>query len=211
MVARDTDAETRQNHLTERPLHRFLHWWRCVLTELLRCLSPRPKGVRHPDATTPAEMPVRSVRKAVTIRSTALVWAGALAVVVGAVGAVALAGPGASRSVAVVAAGMSLMWAVVRWALTDVVASHRTTLARADVRGACAAGSLVWVVALTPELRLFAWAVSGIVTGLLLTRLGANRRQTFTCVGIAWGAQAAVVVGSWLARTAIIAILATRG
>jgi len=137
-------------------------------------------------------------------------WAGGFAVIIGAAGTVALSSPG-QRSVAISAAAMTIVWAGVRWALLDVVARDRTGLVHAEVRGAWAIGSLVWAVGVTPELRVLAWTVSGVLTWLVLGRLGATRRRAGLCVGIAWGAHALVVIGSWLARNAIIAILATRG
>jgi len=160
---------------------------------------------------TSAEAPVPSSREPLSLGSPALVWAGGLAVLIGAAGTVALSTAGTTRAVAISAAVMMIVWAGVRWALMDVVARHRTSLSRAQVRGAWALGSLVWIVGVTPELRVLAWVASGAATWLVFERLGATRRQALTCVGIAWGAQAVVVIGSWLARNAIIAILAARG
>ena len=181
-------------------------WWQRLLTAALGRSTPLAEVVRRA-----AEKSARSPRELLALQSTSLAWAGGLAVVVGAVGTVALSGTGPGRWVALSAAAMTLVWAGMRWALMDIVARHRTGLTRAQVRGAWALGALVWVIGVTPELRALAWAASGIVTWLILERLGTTRRQALTCVGIAWGAQALVVVGSWLARNAIIAILAARG
>lgn len=145
------------------------------------------------------------------LRSRALPWAGGFAVLIGAAGTVALSWPGQGRSIAISAAAMTVVWAGGRWALLDVVSRHRTTLSRGEIRGAWAIGSLVWVLGVTPELSVLAWTVSGALTWLVLERIGATRRQAVVCVGIAWGAQALVVIGSWLATNAFIAILATRG
>jgi len=160
---------------------------------------------------TPTGQSARSDREFFSLRSPALSWAGGLAVTVGAAATVALSGSGTTRSVAIVAAVMTLVWAAVRWALLDVVASRRTTLGHANIRGAWALGSLAWLIGVTPELRALAWLVSGVVTWRVLERHGATRRQSLASVGIAWGAQALVVLGSWLATNAVIALLATRG
>ena len=206
MVARNTDAETRQNRPSDGVIRRFLVWWQRLLTAALGRSAPLAESVRRA-----AETLARSPREMLALRSPSLAWTGGLAVVMGAVGTVALSGTGPGRWVALSAAVMTLMWAGMRWALMDIVARHRTTLTRAQIRGAWAWGALVWVIGVTPELRALAWVVSGAVTWLIVERLGATRRQALACVGIAWGAQALVVVGSWLARNAIIAILATRG
>jgi len=206
MVARNTDAETRQNRPSDGGIQRFLLWWQRTLTAAFGRSTDASKRTR-----TSAEAPVPNSREPLSLGSPALVWAGGLAVVIGAAGTVALSTAGTTRAVAISAAIMMIVWAGVRWALMDVVARHRTSLSRAQVRGAWALGSLVWIVGVTPELRALAWVASGAATWLVFERLGATRRQALTCVGIAWGAQAVVVIGSWLARNAIIAILASRG
>jgi len=206
MVARNTDAEVHGKRPPRGLIQRFLVWWQRSLTALLG---------RAADASRPAgsltENPPEMRRGALSFRSPALAWAAGLALIVGAAGTIALSASGSSRPVAISAAVMTLVWAAVRWALLDAVARHRMTLARAEVRGAWALGSLAWAAGVTPELRVLAWAVSGAVTWIVLERLGASRRQTALGVGIAWGAQAFVVVGSWLATNAIVGFLATRG
>lgn len=206
MVARNTDAETRQNHPSDGVILRFLLWWQRTLTAVLG----RSMDVAKRTSAS-ADVPVGGVREPLAPQSAALAWAGGLATVIGAAGTVALPIAGTTRSVAIFAAVMMLVWAGVRWVLMDIVARRRSALTRVDIRGAWAVGSLVWVLGVTPELRVLAWVASGAATWLILERLGATRRQALECVGIAWGAQALVVVGSWLARNAIIAILASRG
>ena len=206
MVARNTDPESRHRRPPHDVIRGFLVWWQRTLTAAFGAAVQAVERARRAPET-----PVRSSPRAFSLQSASLAWAGGLAVALGAAATVALSGTGQSRSVAVSAAIMTLMWAAVRWALVDMTARHRTGLTRAQVRGAWALGALVWVIGVTPELRALAWAASGIVTWLILERLGNTRRQALTCVGIAWGAQALVVVGSWLARNAIIAILAARG
>lgn len=206
MAARNTGPEPRRRPTPGGPIQRFLVWWQRLLTGLLGGSRAGVKSARPSDPEA-----ARSHRGLFALRSPALPWAASVALIIGAVGTVALSSSGQDRSVAISAAVMMIVWAGVRWALMDVVARHRTTLARTDVFSAWAIGSLVWVLGVTPELRLLAWTVSGAVTWLILERLGAIRRQAALCVGVAWGAQALVVIGSWLARNAIIAILATRG
>jgi hypothetical protein len=145
------------------------------------------------------------------LRSPGIAWIGGAALLAGSTATIALASPLTPRAVAISAAGMSLVWGGMRWALLQVTA--RGALARDPhaIRGAWAAGSAVWLLGVTPELRVLAWVVSAAVTWVVLERLGGSRRQVAVGVGIAWGAQAFVVIGSWLAKNAIVAILAARG
>ena len=77
-----------------------------------------------------------------------------------------------------------------------------------SVYRAWALGSLVLVLGLTPETRLAVWVVAAVVTWIALVRHGASRPSASRLTGIAWGAQALVVVVSWLAESAILALLA---
>jgi hypothetical protein len=77
--------------------------------------------------------------------------------------------------------------------------------------GASSLGLIAYAAAFTPELRAAAWVVSAALTWLALVRLGDSRREAGRTVGIGWGAQALVVAGSWIARSAVVAILASRG
>ncbi len=206
MVARNTDAEVRGKRPSDGVVGRLLVWWQRLLSGLLGRTTSLVDTARRR-----SEKPAHSPHGAIAIQSPIVAWVGCLAVAFGALGIVTLAGSGTDRWVGVSGATMTIVWAGVRWALMDVVARRETTLTRAQVRGAWAVGALVWLIGVTPELRALAWVASGAVTWLILERLGATRRQALTCVGIAWGSQALVVVGSWLAKGALIAILATRG
>lgn len=207
MVARNTDADFSPQRLPSGVVGRFLRWWQRFLSTLVAASHTSPT---RPATPTAGEPPAES-RLLAIVRAPALVWAGGLAMLGGAALTVAISPAGTARSVAISAAVMSLIWGALRWALMRIVASE--TLARdlRSTRGAWAAGATVWILGVTPELRGLAWAASGAITWLVLERLGVTRRQALVCVGVAWGAQAFVVVGSWLARNAIIAILATRG
>jgi hypothetical protein len=207
MVARNTDADFGEKRASSGVFQRFLIWWQHALSGLVN-------GSR--DASTPktgpaSEQPSGRTVRVLDLRSPGMAWLGGGALIAGSVATIALASPVTPRAVAISAAGMSLVWGGMRWALLQVTA--RGTLARDPqaIRGAWATGSAVWLLGVTPELRVLAWAVSAAVTWVVLERLGASRRQATVGVGIAWGAQAFVVIGSWLARNAIVAILAARG
>lgn len=207
MVARNTDADLQHDHPPRGLISRFLLWWQRLLSHFVHESRSVADGV----AIQVSRAVTDSEKSFWSLRSPALAWAGALAILIGAVGTVALSSPGIAKSVALYAGLMMLLWGGLRWALLRIAADVVLVRDQRAVRGAWAAGSLVWVLGLTPELRAVAWAASGVVTWLILERLGVTRRQTAICVGIAWAAQAFVVIGSWLARSAFIAILATRG
>lgn len=140
--------------------------------------------------------------------ATAGVLAGGIAaLVLGALGGVALSAPGSPRTVAIVAAVMSLVWAAIRLLLMSFTAPDDLAHRHSAVRSAWAFGLLAWVIGVTPELRMLAWGISGGLTWLALERTGASRVAARRCVGIAWGSQAVVVVGSWIARNALMAVL----
>lgn len=206
MVARNTDADVRHDHRSGDVLRRFLEWWQRLLTSVLHH-SKTAVDI----ALRRAGKAASSLRGPLAARSRVLAWAGGLAVVIGALGTIAVSAPGQSRTIAVSAAVMMTVWAAVRWALLDVAARFQEVSGRSEVRSAWALGSLVWMLGVTPELRALAWLISAVVTWVVLERLGAPRRQALVCVGIAWGAQAFVVVGSWLAKNALIAVLALQG
>ena len=207
MVARNTDADVRQERPQEGAVQRFLRWWQQSLSILVNT----SQKAASPAVNRMSEKAKGGPRSVLALRSPALTWIGGLALLVGAVGTVVLSAANAMRPVAIAAAGMSLVWGALRLILLRVGATNRLRKDPLGIRGAWALGSIAWVVAVTPELRALAWAVSGAVTWLVIERLGATRRQASICVGIAWGAQAFVAVGSWLASNAVVAILASRG
>ena len=55
-----------------------------------------------------------------------------------------------------------------------------------------------------------AWAISALVTWGCLALFGARKLSALRLIAIAWGAQVAVVVASWLAENAILALFALR-
>ena len=101
---------------------------------------------------------------------------------------------------------MVIRWFGVRWAAPGVVAEDSAAL-----RGAFALGLLPYSLAFTPELRLVAWIAAGAITGLILLRIGRERREVSRAIGFAWGIQALVVLGGWLARNAYFAVISARG
>jgi len=136
---------------------------------------------------------------------------GGLAVLVGALGGILLSAPGVDRRVAALAGLASIMWAGIRWVALRLAAPRTFAENPAALRDAVWTGLLVYAIALTPELRFAAWLISAGVTGGVLIRRGRSRGEVVRSVGIAWGAQALVVAGGWLARSALLVLLAAGG
>lgn len=202
MVVRDTDVRHKRD--PRGILQRFLAWWQWALSGFV-------SGVRSSAARTFRSTAQGASSSPLALRSPLVAWIGGVAILVGAAGTIALSHAGIARSVAISAAVMSLIWGGLRWALLRFGTSGDLKHDPHAVRGAWALGSMVWVVGVTPELRGAAWVISAAVTWVVLQRLGATKRQAGFAVGIAWGAQAVVTIGSWLAKNAVVAFLATRG
>lgn len=200
MVARNTDADLAQRPVAHGPVQRFFRWWQVWLTLVLR-------GVGN---SLRANNSLATANVLEPLRSPMTVWAGCLALLAGAVFTVVAAPSGIAKRAALLAAVAGLLWGALRLALMHVGATGTLSSDRPAIRGAWGLGSTVWLLGITPELRVLSWALSGAVTWVALERLGASRRQAGRCVGVAWGVQALVTVGSWLARNAIIGILAGR-
>jgi len=145
------------------------------------------------------------------IRHPAMRWYGACAVVAGAAGGVAIAAPGSARLFALLAGTMSVLWAIVRAVIFRFADADLTAEDPALARGALALGLLAYALALTPEARLAAWALSAGISSYALERAGQPRRIVWQAIALAWGAQAIVVIGEWVARSAFVAVLAARG
>jgi hypothetical protein len=190
---------------------RWLNWWRRVLSLGLVGASHAASAA---GCTTWSALSRQSSPQAqeplATDNHTALPWLGGLALLIGVVVGVLLSAPGVDRRAAVLAGAASIMWAVIRW-IAVRMSAHRT-LAENPValRDAVSVGLLVYAFAVTPELRFAAWLISGAVTGLVLLRRGRDRGEVVRSVGIAWGVQAVVVAGGWLARSALLALLTAR-
>jgi hypothetical protein len=136
---------------------------------------------------------------------------GGLAVLVGAAIGILLSAPGVDRRAAVLAGLASIMWAVIRWVAIRLAAPRTLAENPAALRDAVSLGLLAYAIAVTPELRFAAWLISAAVTGAVLLRRGRARGEVARLVGIAWGVQALVVAGGWLARNALLVLLTARG
>jgi hypothetical protein len=211
MIARPGTEPPLPDPFVALPL-RWLNWWRRVLSVGLASASRAASAAVHPPRAALSRHSSPERQKPVATDShPALAWVGGLAVLVGAAVGVALSAPGVDRRVAALAGLASIMWAVIRWIAIRIAA--RRTLAEnpAALRDAVALGLLVYAFAVTPELRFAAWLISAVVTGGALIGRGRDRGEVVRSVGIAWGVQALVVAGGWLARSALIALLTARG
>lgn len=144
------------------------------------------------------------------LRRPALAVVGVSAITFGAVVGVLVASPGVDRRAAALAGAASFMWIAVRWLCVRVFAPALAT-DRAVLRGALSLGLLGYAFAATPELRFVAWLLAGVISAYVLVRFGSNRADVARGIGSAWGVQAAVVVGGWLAGNAFVAYFASHG
>jgi len=201
MVARRSDAKT-----ASPPPRGFLP----DLFEMWRRLVSRSRDalVDLRERLFPAEKPGAPSRS--WLLRPGVVWLGAASLALGIGLGVALSPPGPARSLAIWAGVQSALWAPLRW-LVMKYASRGRTLDGAALLGASSLGLVAYAVAATPELRAVAWVASAAITWAALSRLGDNRREAAQIVGIAWGAQALVLVASWIARSGVIAFFASRG
>lgn len=201
MVARRFDTKTVSGAFRELVAELF-EAWRHVVTRLVGVLALLRARVAPAERFAPAP---RS-----WLLRPAVAWSGALALALGAVLGVALAQPGLPRSLAIWAGVQSLLWAAVRWLLMRFTA-RGAARDSAVLLGASSLGLLAYAFAVNPELRVAAWVLSATLTWFALVRLGDREREAARTVGIAWGAQALVVIGSWIARNGVMAFLAGRG
>ncbi len=141
----------------------------------------------------------------------ALPLLGGLAVLVGAAVGILLSAPGVDRRVAALAGLASIMWAGIRWVALRLAAPRAFAENPAAARDAVWLGLLVYAIAVTPELRFAAWLISGGGDGRGAHPARSKRGEVVRAVGIAWGAQAVVVAGGWLARSALLVLLAAGG
>ena len=130
----------------------------------------------------------------------------------GATVGIVVASPGTDRRAAALAGVASLMWMAIRWLAMRWAAPRLVAEDPAALRGAFALGLLAYALALTPELRLAAWLSQPVPSRAWCScESGGSAARSSRAVGFAWGMQALVVAGGWLARNAYIAILAARG
>ncbi len=194
------------------PVDQWLTWWQGVLGRTFAGVAHAAAGVAGAAGAHFSRVGRRPAGRArlTDLRGGFIAWSGWVALVAGAVAGAAIASPGIPRTSAALAGAASLLWAGARALVVRVFVPEALAGDPALVRGIVALGMLVYVAAVTPELRLLAWLVSGGVTAWLLMRFGARREETVRAVGFAWGAQALVVVGGWLAKGVLLGVLTTR-
>jgi len=201
MAVRKSDPDPAAGTITAAVVGELFEMWRHLLTwaydatvALLRPPTPakRPESVAH------------------WLHRREVVWLGTLLLASGVTAGVLLAEPGFSRTLAAWAGFQSVLWAAARWLLVRY-ATPGSGRNGAGLLGATSFGLVAYGLALTPELRAVAWAASATLTWVALVLLGSDRRVAARTVSIAWGAQALVVTGSWVARGGVLALLLSRG
>lgn len=194
MVARDPSSGRPEQGF----LGRAFSAWRRFLARLVRGGADTATSIA---STVSADLEEARHEGVPALRGRTIVWAGWGAAVVGSLGAIALA-PAGEVLAATVAAALGLGWAGVRlWLLRFADPLPRDPK---GVRGAWALGLCAYILAVTPELGVAAFLVSGTATGVALVRVGADRPMARRAVLFAWGAQAAVMLLAWVARTAYV-------
>ena len=197
MVARAPGRPSRRRR-SDSALMRFVHWWRAALSG---AIAAGAGGARAALSRVATAVPAETV---LDVRGWPVVAAGLLALVLGAAGGTLMADSGPARTAALFAGALSVAWAGMRWLILQLTAGPVAAEHPAGLRGAWALGLLAYAVALTPALRLAAWAASAAVTVVLMWRLGVARRDVTRSVALAWGAQALLVAGEWFARNAYV-------
>ena len=196
MVARDINADISEEATPGGAPKRLLRSWHRMLSRASYAAS---HGVTHLAADH------------LGLRGSATVWVCLTAPAIGAVAGAAIARTGSTRTPEILAGVAGLVWAGVRLLLMRLSARHWPPNTQfTAIRGAWALGLLPYALGITPELRLAAWIMSAAVTFLVLLRGGTPSAAAQRVVGVAWGAQAAVVVAGWIAKNAFFIVLATR-
>ena len=203
MVARRTDSQTATS-VCWGFFSELFEMWRRLVTQARDALLRLSSRLFPAEKTGPPALP-----RPWLLRSS-VVWLGDGALVLGIGLGIALASPGQSRYLAAWVGAQAVLWAIVRWLLMRA-AGRGAARDGSILLGASSLGLLAFAVAVTPELRVLAWAASAGLTWLGLTRLGDRTREAGRTVAVAWGAQALVVAASWIARNGVLAWLASRG
>lgn len=136
-----------------------------------------------------------------------IVGAGIALLAVGAL-ARALLAPEGVRAAESLAALMTVALAFVRLAVMALTLPRGASGYRRLLWRSWASGLIPFAVAVGPYTSMVAWAVSAGLTAGLLQRGGTPEREARRAVVYAWGAHAAIGGAAWLARNAVVAVLA---
>lgn len=209
MIARRGSEPSSSDPLPKSGMSEWWRWWEQVLARGLRAAWHLVRSAA-PAARAMVSFGVRlaTSRDISDLRRPALAWLGGVAVLIGAGAGVLLASPGIDQRAAALAGTASLMWAGLRWLAVRVSAPRLATADPDALRGALSLGVFAYALAATPELRFAAWLAAGAISSYTLLRFGFDRKDVVRGIGFAWGVQAVVVVGGWLARNALIALVA---
>jgi len=184
-------------------------WWQHLIVRKIAALRRTVHAIARSlraAASRARELAARGIPR--DLRHPALPRFALAAACAGVVGGVALASPGLDRRAAALAGLASLMWMVARWFILRFAAAGIFAEDPTALSGAYSLGLLSYAFALTPELRLAAWAASAALTGIALARIGGDRDDLARAIAIAWAAQALVVACGWIARNAFVAFFA---
>lgn len=120
----------------------------------------------------------------------------------------ALLAPDAVRAAESLAGGMTVALAFARLAVMALTLPRGASGYRRLLWRSWASGLIPFAVAVGPYTSMIAWAVSAGLTVGLLQRGGTPEREARRAVVFAWGAHAAIGAAAWLARNAVVAVLA---
>lgn len=209
MVSRDKAPEPPH----DTPLELVFATWRIMLTRLLssalrlggrviECLTARLSWV--PDTIVGARSGSGKARERL------LLVAAIAAVLTGAAlnALFAQSGPWTrALSTSLVAAA----WVIARFPAMRIAATHATDDGGEAVQSAWAAGALLHVAALTPELRFVTWATGMAISWRMLRARGRTARDAWVISSAGYGLEAAGFVLLMLFRSLRVAVLLVGG
>lgn len=209
MVSRDKAPEPPQ----QTPLELVFATWRVMLTRLLSSalrlgghaterLAARLSRVR--DTLVGARSGSGSARES-------LLLAAATGAVITGVTLNALFVPSGSWTRAIATALLAATWVIARFPAMHIAATHATDDGTKGVQSAWAAGALLHVAALTPELRFITWAAGMAISLRTLRSRGRSLRDAWVISGAGYGLEAAGFVLLALLRSLRVAVLLLGG
>lgn len=207
MVSRGTPPEDRTPSAHEYARDAF-GWWRRVLSRFLPLHPGEPAGTAS--RTAPIVLASFLTRPSATVAEAAepelesLTALGAMLLLLGALAGLGLhLGLGRPFAAGLLDFAGSLLWALVRLVVIVALARDRSSGTRRRLMAAWGGGLAPYLLGVVPALRFAAFVVSAALTW---TGLGgaASRREATRLTLWAYGGQAAVFVGDWLLRNAIL-------
>lgn len=209
MLSRDEPSEASKR----TPSEIMFATWRLMLTQAFARVR-RPASSAWAKVRAHASGLVNTLAEARSgaglARTRVAVSGGVLAIAVGIVLSVALAPSGEStRTVAT--ALMAAAWVAARYPAMRIAASRAHKQHGAGIASAWAAGALLHLAAVTPELRFVTWAAGAVLSWRALRKSGYPGREAAAIVGVGYGLEATGFVLLVLFRSLRVGVLLLGG